>query len=121
MTTEPVPWVDGLTFAEALARTAERHPSNDAVVFPQLGASGLAPAHRLLQERLAAVHDDPAVCDALREVGATHLYQDTATAADGAKVDDRTAGMRDVDVSTGFTAVASAGSATVHRIEVCGR
>lgn len=90
------------------------------VVFPQLGASGLAPAHRLLQERLAAVHDDPAVCEALAEVGATHLYQDTATADDGAKVDDRTAGMRDVDVTTGFTRVDAAGDAAVYRIEACG-
>lgn len=31
------PWVDGLTFAEALARTAERFGDHDAMVFPQLG------------------------------------------------------------------------------------
>src|SRR4051812_47024751 len=28
------PWVDGLTFAEVLARTAERHGKNDSLVFP---------------------------------------------------------------------------------------
>jgi fatty-acyl-CoA synthase len=30
------PWVDGLTFAQALDQTVERSPSNDALVFPQL-------------------------------------------------------------------------------------
>jgi fatty-acyl-CoA synthase len=32
-----VPWVDGLTFAEMLALTAERHGERDALIFPQLG------------------------------------------------------------------------------------
>src|SRR5262245_57956706 len=31
------PWVDGLTFAEVLARTVERCGDHDALVFPQLG------------------------------------------------------------------------------------
>jgi fatty-acyl-CoA synthase len=31
------PWVDGLTFADVLARTTERYPDHDAVVFPRLG------------------------------------------------------------------------------------
>jgi len=31
------PWVDGLTFAEALTKTASNHPAADALVFPQLG------------------------------------------------------------------------------------
>jgi fatty-acyl-CoA synthase len=35
MTTTP--WVDGLTFAEVLARTVERCGEHDALVFPQLG------------------------------------------------------------------------------------
>src|SRR5699024_11153035 len=56
------------------------------VVFPQLGPSGLSPAQLVLQEDLARIHEDPTVCAALAETGATHLYQDTATAADGAKV-----------------------------------
>jgi fatty-acyl-CoA synthase len=37
MTTDERPWIDGLTFAEVLARTAERHGGRDAVVFPHLG------------------------------------------------------------------------------------
>ncbi len=31
------PWVDGLTFAEVLARTTMRHGERDALIFPQLG------------------------------------------------------------------------------------
>ncbi|MBD8063110.1 DUF6541 family protein [Oceanitalea stevensii] len=89
------------------------------VVFPQLGASGMSPAQRVLQEGLADIHDDPAVCAALADAGATHLYQDTATAEAGAKLDDRTAAMRGVDVSEGFTEVARAGTAAVHRIDTC--
>jgi fatty-acyl-CoA synthase len=33
----PRPWVDGLTFAEVLDRTAGRWPDHDALVFPRLG------------------------------------------------------------------------------------
>lgn len=33
----PVPWVDGLTIGQALARTVAEHPHEDAVVFPALG------------------------------------------------------------------------------------
>ncbi len=32
----PSPWVDGLTFADVLTRTAKRHGTRDALVFPQL-------------------------------------------------------------------------------------
>ncbi len=35
--TAPEPWVDGLTYAAVLARTAERFPGHDALVFPRLG------------------------------------------------------------------------------------
>ncbi len=31
------PWVDGLTIGEVLLQTASRHPTNDALAFPQLG------------------------------------------------------------------------------------
>lgn len=89
------------------------------VVFPQLGASRLSPEEEILQARLNQIHEDPSVCAALDAVGATHLYQDSAGTGDGAKVDDRTAGMRDVDVSVGFTEVDRAGSAAVYEIELC--
>ena len=37
MTGAPSPWVDGLTYAQMLARTAERFGDRDALVFPKLG------------------------------------------------------------------------------------
>src|SRR5436309_2201920 len=37
MFTDDHPWVDGLTFAEVLARIVEQHAGNDALVFPYLG------------------------------------------------------------------------------------
>ncbi len=36
MSDNPAPWVDGLTFAQALERTAAQCPNQDALVFPQL-------------------------------------------------------------------------------------
>ncbi|MEE6289019.1 DUF6541 family protein [Georgenia sp. MJ173] len=90
------------------------------VVFPQLGPSGMSDAQLVLQAGLSRVHEDPAVCAALTELDVTHLYQDTAGEHDGAKTDERTAAMRDVDVSTGFTLVDSAGTAAVYRIDACG-
>src|SRR5438552_1211723 len=36
MTIAEPPWVDGLTFAEVLARAAERYADHDALVFPWL-------------------------------------------------------------------------------------
>ncbi|MCM3661062.1 hypothetical protein M3148_08665 [Georgenia satyanarayanai] len=89
------------------------------VVFPQLGTSGTSDAQTVLRERLVDIHMDPAVCAAIEDVGATHLYQDTASAVDGAKTAPQTAGMRDVDVSAGFTEIDSAGTATLSTIEVC--
>src|SRR5438876_12041206 len=38
MITAEHPWVDGLTFAEVLAKTAERCGDHDALVFPQLSS-----------------------------------------------------------------------------------
>src|SRR5229473_554582 len=37
MDAEERPWVDGRTFAQVLATTAERFGDHDALVFPQLG------------------------------------------------------------------------------------
>jgi fatty-acyl-CoA synthase len=37
MTTDRSPWVDGLTFAQVLKKTAADHADRDALVFPQFG------------------------------------------------------------------------------------
>ena len=55
------PWVDGLTIGEVLARTAERYPQNDALVFPQLGF------RRSYREFLADVNQAMAAAKQLRD------------------------------------------------------
>src|SRR5699024_2547417 len=57
------------------------------VLLPQLSVSNLTADQRLLRASFSDLVTDPAVCDAVRRNGITHLYVDTATAADGAKVD----------------------------------
>ncbi len=34
---QAAPWIDGLTIGQALARTAQTHGDNDALVFPEAG------------------------------------------------------------------------------------
>lgn len=89
------------------------------VVFPQLSASG-ADAHQVfLRAHFRDIHTDPAVCQALKAVGATYFYDDRATPADGAKPNADAPGFNDVDVTTGFERVAGAGTMTLYRITAC--
>ncbi|PFG38718.1 hypothetical protein ATJ97_1204 [Georgenia soli] len=88
------------------------------VVLPQLGPVPGA-ERRLLEASFRDLHDDPAVCGAARALGVTHVYTDTADAESGAKVSDRTAGLRDIDTSSGFTLVDSGGTAAVWQLTAC--
>jgi fatty-acyl-CoA synthase len=53
MGASPRPWVDDLTFAEVLTRTAERCPDRDALVFPQAGCRRTFAAFRAEVRMLA--------------------------------------------------------------------
>ncbi|MCK6211748.1 hypothetical protein KZX45_14450 [Georgenia sp. EYE_87] len=88
------------------------------VVFPQLGPLG-GEDRRLLETSFRELRDDPAVCRAVDALGVTHVYTDTAGAEDGAKVSDRTSGLREVDTSAGFTLVDRGGTASVWRLTAC--
>ncbi|MGO1315974.1 MAG: DUF6541 family protein, partial [Cellulomonadaceae bacterium] len=90
------------------------------VLLPQLGTSAMDDGQALLRARFRDIHDDPEVCRVIRERGVTHFYEDTAGPAQGAKNDPKSPGLRDVDTSTGFTVVATAGTATLFRIDLCG-
>ena len=49
--TSTVPWVEGLTIGQVLARSAERFPANDALAFPALGLKmSYAEFHRATYE-----------------------------------------------------------------------
>lgn len=88
------------------------------VVFPQLGPVRGDDA-RLLERSLADLGTDPAVCAAARSLGVTHLYADTAGAAEGAKVHERTAAMREIGAAAGLELVDTGGTATVWRLTGC--
>ena len=89
------------------------------VVLPQLGTSAMDEAQTYLRAHFRDIASDPEVCRYVEELGITHFYEDTATVADGAKVDPESPGLQDVDTSVGFTVVAVAGTATLSTIEAC--
>jgi hypothetical protein len=95
------------------------------VVFPQLTISARKSPdprepHVLLAMHFNRIHQDARVCAAVRAVGATYFYQDTAGDAQGEKVSDTTLGLRNVDTSTGFELVDRAGTVSLWRITACG-
>lgn len=89
------------------------------VVLPQLNVSGLDPARQYLVDHFDDVLTDPRVCEAVRELGVTHLYLDTATPRDGAKRSPLGPALSEVDVSEGFVPVAAAGTATLYAVTAC--
>lgn len=90
------------------------------VVLPQLGTSAMDEAQTYLRAHFRDIASDPEVCRYVEELGVTHLYDDRAGVADGAKVDPESPGLHDVDTSVGFSLVATAGTATLWTIEACG-
>ncbi|GHG57575.1 hypothetical protein GCM10011331_25710 [Flavimobilis marinus] len=87
---------------------------------PQLGTSGMSESQAVLADRFFALGEDPAVCDAVRDLGVTHFYLDTATVADGAKVSPSAPGLQRLP-ATGVEEVDSGGTATLYRVTGCGQ
>lgn len=88
------------------------------VVFPQLGAVHGAPS-RVLEGGLEQIGSDPAVCAAIRSLGVTHLYTDTAGMAEGAKVHERTVGLRSLSTVGDLDLVDRAGTSAVWKLRTC--
>lgn len=88
------------------------------VFLPQLSVSNLTADQRLLRAAFSELTTNPDVCDAVRRTGITHLYVDTATAADGAKVDAGAPGLHRAPTD-GVEVVDAEGTATVYRITAC--
>lgn len=101
----------GAPFAWSVGRTH--------VVLPQLNISGLDPARQYLVDHFDDVLTDPRVCEAVRELGVTHLYVDRATPRDGAKRSPLGPALSQVDVSQGFEPVATAGQAALYAVTAC--
>lgn len=90
------------------------------VVYTQLGsASSGSPAKELLRKRFNAVATDPAVCAALRTVGATHFYQDAPGRSHGSESLRQWPGFYNVPTGAGFEPVLSDGTRTLYRITAC--
>ena len=85
-------------------------------VFPQLAVQNLSADQRLLRERFADL--DAEVCAAVERLGVTHFYLDTASVADGAKVDVDAIGLLRAPAS-GVEVVDTAGTTTLYRITGC--
>jgi hypothetical protein len=90
------------------------------VVYTQLGAptAGSA-AKELLRTRFNRVATDPAVCEAVRKVGATYFYADAPGGSHGTVSLQRWPGFYNVPTEQGFEKVASAGGRTLYRITAC--
>ena len=92
------------------------------VVFPQLGPSNQSEAQRTLRFGFHELLSEPAVCAAVRELGVTHFYQDTATTADGAKVSEDWTGLVTPvtpELLEGLEVVDTGGTATLYRVTAC--
>lgn len=86
-------------------------------LLPQLSVSNLTADQRLLREAFADLDEREDVCEAVRRTGVTHLYLDTATAEDGAKVDAGAPGLHRAPASA--EVVDSEGTATLYRLTTC--
>lgn len=90
------------------------------VVYTQLGAptAGSA-AKELLRTRFNRLATDPAVCEAVRKVGANYFYEDAPGGSHGSVSLKRWPGFYNVPTAQGFERVASAEGRTLYRITAC--
>ncbi|MGO1284731.1 MAG: DUF6541 family protein [Brachybacterium sp.] len=89
-------------------------------VFTQVSTRSLDTDGNFLAQHFAEIHEDPRVCDVLHRYGIMYYYEDDPVRYEGELRDVALPGLYDVDTSEGFTEVASAGDATLWRIDACG-
>lgn len=89
-------------------------------VFTQVSLRSLDHDGNYLAENFGRIHEDPEVCSIIRHYGITHYYEDDPVKYEGELRNLRLPGLYAVDTSRGFTEVASAGGATLWRIDACG-
>jgi hypothetical protein len=91
------------------------------VVYPQLTPIAASPERLLLAREFDSWPTNPAVCDAVRDLGVTHVYADTLTFAEGAKWEEETPGLRQISTERpGFEFVDAGGHASLWRFTGCG-
>ena len=89
-------------------------------VFTQVSTRALDTDGVFLAQHFADIHGDPRVCEVLRHYGIMYYYEDAPVRYEGELRDSDLTGLYGVDTSQGFTEVASAGDATLWRIDACG-
>jgi len=91
------------------------------VVYTQLGgATSGSPAKELLRTGFNRLATDKSICEAVREVGATHFYEDAPGSSHGSTGLKQWPGFYNVPTGRGFEKVASANGRTLYRITACG-
>lgn len=112
---------DSLVLGDSLSGIGHAPALSDVdSVFTQVSARSLDVDGNYLSENFADIHEDPVVCDIVRYYGITHYYQDAPVRYEGELRDASLPGLYGVDTSEGFTLVASAGDASLWRIDACG-
>lgn len=91
---------DAVVLGEAVAGSPYLlHRADVQVVFPQLSPIPESPERVVLQERFHDWESDPGVCEAVRDLGVTHVYADSLTYEDdlNAKWEETTQGLYLID------------------------
>lgn len=94
--------------------------SDVQVVFPQLTAIEGSPERALLAEQFNRWYLNPEVCQAVRDLGVTHVYVDDLTFDEGGKWEETTAGLRVISTNRpGFELVDRGGQASLWKFTGC--
>lgn len=95
--------------------------SDVEVVYRHLSPVHDSPERMLLMERFYQWRTDPEVCEAVRELGVTHVYTDRLTFDQGAKWETDTPGLRQAQpVDGSFELIDRGGEASLWRFTGCG-
>ncbi|THJ66761.1 hypothetical protein E8P82_07430 [Arthrobacter echini] len=89
------------------------------VVYTQLGAPAPTAAQQLLRSNFNRLTADPAVCEAIADVGATHFYQDAPGSSHGSSGLESWPGFYGVDTQRGLAPVITEGGRGLYEITGC--
>ncbi len=89
------------------------------VVYTQLGAPAPTAAHQFLRSSFDLLTADPAVCEAIADVGATHFYHDAPGSSHGSSSVEAWPGFYGLDTGRGLTPVLIDGSRGLYEITGC--
>jgi hypothetical protein len=116
---------DAVVLGEAVAGSPYLlHRADVQVVFPQLSPIPGSPERTLLEERFKQWEGTGGVCEAVRELGVTHVYADSLTFEDplNAKWEETTPGLRNLEPEgPGYELVDRGGHASLWRFTGCDR